>query len=629
MNPASCALLLGFQLLAAPPVTPREDPRALMMQARACQRRAGGDDPERAEALYRRVISLEPRSSEAQLRLSEALLEQGKLEEAVAPAEKATQLSPRSSEAWAHLGILHYIRGRKNPEAQPKAMVALERAAKLLPVDVELWTRLAEVAETRKDEAMALKAWIQVGRLHPPMSFQGRTLEVIAWERSAALATSLKDYEARREAVLGLARQRYPEGPHLRALEDLARDQVQAGFLGHADESFSLLAEQLPREAAVWENIALVRLRAGRHEDALAALQKAEALRPTPQLTFNAAIALMNLGRFGEARERLLGLHQGLIAPDTDPKLRPAVLQLLGTCLLLQGRPTELLELAKGWPETETQPELAALKIQALTQTGALKPALEALRSGAARWPQRGIFPAALQIPAQALDSAAKPKKGSRSALVQLDIELMAGLHGEFRQWAKSLDFCLEAHKGAFIQPIELHLTQANALEQLDRPQEAIAVLREAQALKPDHPMLQNNLGYLLLEKGGDLAEAARLIESALKQDPNNASTLDSWGWVLFKQGHFQEAEKAFRKALDSSPDSPEMRRHLGETLLKLGKPREALEQWERALAYLFPERKELERRVRELRVQLARNPGEPEEQPDPEEPDESTEDER
>lgn len=607
MIPISAALLLTLSLGAAAPPVPKEDPRALMLQARAFQRKAGGDEPERAEAIYRRVVALQPDSAEAHLRLSEALLEQGKLDEAVAPAEKATRLAPRNSEAWAHLGVLQYLRGRNHPEAQEKAKEALDRAAHLLPVDVELWTRLAEVAETQRDEATALRAWIQVGRMHPPMTFQGRTLEVIAWERSAALASSRKDYEARREATLGLAHQRYPEGAHLRALEDLAREQVQLGYLGHAAESFSLLAEHLPKEAGVWENIAFVQLRAGRHEEALAALVKAEALRPTPQLTFNAAIALMNLGRLPEARERLLALHAEVAKPDTEPKLRPAVLQLLGTCLLMEGRPAELLELAKGWPEVEASAELAALKIQALTQTGALKPALQGAKAGLGRWPQKGIFPALQQIPPAQLDAAAKPRKGERSALVQLDLELMAGLHGEFRQWTPSLDFCLQARKGTLIQPVEVHLLQANALEQLDRPQEAIAVLRQAQALKPDHPMLQNNLGYLLLEKGGDLDEAARLIESALKQDPDNASTIDSWGWVLHKQGKYAEAEKAFRKALESSPDSPDMRRHLGETLLKLDRPKEALEQWERALAFLFPERAELEKRARELRVKLAK----------------------
>jgi tetratricopeptide (TPR) repeat protein len=125
--------------------------------------------------------------------------------------------------------------------------------------------------------------------------------------------------------------------------------------------------------------------------------------------------------------------------------------------------------------------------------------------------------------------------------------------------------------------------------------------------------MVQNNLGYLLLEKGGDLDEAARLIEASLKQDPKNGSTLDSWGWALFKQGKLKEAEEALRKAVELRPYNPEIRKHLGEVLLKLDRREEALEQWERALAYAFSDRKELEERARKLRVEVARqqqNPG-------------------
>jgi len=60
-----------------------DDPRALMIQARAMQRRGGGDDPKGAAAIYRKVIALVPTSSQAQLRLSEAILETNDLEGAV------------------------------------------------------------------------------------------------------------------------------------------------------------------------------------------------------------------------------------------------------------------------------------------------------------------------------------------------------------------------------------------------------------------------------------------------------------------------------------------------------------------------------------------------------------------
>jgi Flp pilus assembly protein TadD len=155
-----------------------------------------------------------------------------------------------------------------------------------------------------------------------------------------------------------------------------------------------------------------------------------------------------------------------------------------------------------------------------------------------------------------------------------------------------------------------------------------VEVLREAQKLAPANPTLQNNLGYLILERGGNVEEASRLIEAALDKEPGNPSTMDSWGWALYKQGKFHESEETLRKAVSLTPYSPEAHRHLGETLLKLDRLQEALEEWERALAFVFPDRKELEKQAQELRTRVARSSRQGSEEtatetdePDPSEP--------
>ncbi len=604
-----------------------EDPRALLLQGRALQRRGGGDDPARAVALFRRATILVPQSAEAHLRLSEALVESGDLEGAVAPGTRATELAPQNAEAWAHLGMLQYARGRKLEEARPLAQKALQKAASLMPTDPELWTRLAEVAETRKDEPAALKAWIRVGRLRPPFSIQGRTLGDIAWERVAALAGNLKNYEARREAVLALSKGKYPDANSLRMLEDLAREQVEKGFLGHAEESFALLGQHLPKEPAVWDNVALIQIRTARFEEALESLRQAESVRSTPRGEYHAGICLVNLGRFKESEPRWRAVLKAKRFTKEDEQLATNARVLLATALLLDGRSREMLELLKGWPETEKQPDLLALRAQGLIQAQSWKAARQVLRDGMARFPDHGIFLLARSIPANRFDENLFSKKGPRAALAQLDLEVMATLMGNFRRWERCLEFVLMARKAAPVRDVELLLLQGNALQELGRRDEAMRILREGQRMNPGHPTLQNNLGYLLLEGEGNLQEASALIEASLKQDPKNGNTMDSWGWALFKQGRLKEAEKTLRQAAELAPFSPEIHMHLGETLLALEQPDEALEQWDRALAYAFPERKALEARVRELRTRLAkqqaeRNPADPEAPLDPTESD-------
>jgi len=602
------ALAATLFLGAGTPPGADADPRALMLQARTMQRDGGGNNPQAAAALYRKVIALVPQSSQAYLRLSESLLEAGNLQASLDPAIKATELDPRSGEAWAHLGLLYYIQTQSHESLRPAAVAALRRAVKLQPADPELWTRLAETLDSLKDSQAAMNAWLSVGRLHPGATYRGRVLSDFAWERAMELAIQLKNYDSRREAVLALCDRSYPDQRYLKFLEDLARDQVESGFLGHAEESFTLLGQYIPLEPAVWENIGIIQLRTGRYERALATFSKAESMRRSPRTSFNVGLCLMKLGSFPEAEERWKTLLPTLAGSEEDTSLVPGVKELYATCLLLSGRPKQMLELSAPWPEAASHPELCSLRAQAFIQVQEWQQARAALKDGMVRFPQQDLFQRAAEIPPKVFEEGRFFKTESRRALTQLNLEAMAGLWGEFRSWNRCLDTVLEARKAAPVRDVELLLLQATALENLGQSDQAIQVLREGQKLNPNHPTLQNNLGFSLLERGGNLDEAARLIKSALDQDPKNSSTMDSWGWVLFKQGKYPEAETALRKAAELSPFSPEVHRHLGEALLHLDRLQDALDEWERALAFAFPQRKQLEDQVQSLRTRLAKS---------------------
>lgn len=626
MTPA-CPLLLALFLGASFGQTQGDDARALLLQGRALQRRGGGNDPAAAAALFRRGLALEPGSGELHLRLSEALLESGDLEGAVGPARRAAVLAPRSADAWAHLGILQSFRGRKDPQALEEAQQSLRRAAQLMPSDPELWARLAEVAENRRDSDAALKAWLRVGRLRPPFAIQGRSLETLAWERAATLAARTQSYEARREALMALCQAPQPEQAHLRQLEELAREQVEKGFLGHAEESFARLGSHFADEPALWENVALLQVRSQRYEEALATLQRAESLRISTRTQFHTGLCLMNLGRFAEAIPRWRQVQE---SPELqkDPQFLEQARLLLATALLLNGQPKALLEQGDSSLQGQLSPGLQALRIQAFVRLQTWTEAGEALRAALAAPVRSGLvrmLPGSLSAELQkggALDRSA------RRELQRLEREATASLWAEFRQWQPCLDTLDALRADGPLRSIDPLLLASSALQELGRPAEALNLLREAQRLNPSHPTLQNNLGYLLLELDQDLPEASTLIAAALKQEPDNPSTLDSWGWALFKQKRYAEAEPVLRRAAGLQPLNPEVLKHFGEALLHLDRKAEALDQWERALAFAFPERKALERRVQQLRADLARQQPseEPEPEPDPETTDEGEE---
>lgn len=599
-------LVVGATLVAqAPAVKPPtpnasfaatrlDDPRALMLKARSMQLRAGGDDPAGAAALYRKVIALLPKSAEAHLRLSEALEESKDLPGAIQAAKQAVALAPRSGEAAGQLGNLLFRKAQNDKTALPEAIQALRAATDLLPNDPQSWAFLAEASEAASDDRTAMDAWLHLGRLRPDF--------IPAWERAAIHAWVLKDYAGRREAIMALCDRDDARPGDLKLLESLAQEQMKSGFLGHAEDSYQLLAEHLPQEPAVWASLAMVELRVPEYAKALTNLEKAESLKADPGTSFNIALCLMNLARFDEASVRLQKLMTDLPGSDLEQKdkLQDLCQTLYAQALLLRGQPKTLLAWLKQAPARPgAAGDLAVMRTQALIETGKFSAAKDALAQGAKTYPDRPFFK-----DAAALDGS---RKDLQTRLRQVDLQTTAEMWASFGQWQTCLDTLLKAKALGATENADLLLLEANAYDQLDRPEDNLRTLRAAQKLAPTNATLQNNLGYTLLDNGGDLKEAGALIEAAVKQEPNNGSFLDSLGWLRFKQGNLAEAETQLRHAADLRPYSADVRQHLGEVLLKVGKRAEAITQWERALAFAFPGRDALEKRLEDVRAQAAK----------------------
>ena len=580
---------------AATAITRLDDPRALMLKARSMQLRSGGDDPKGAAVLYRKVITLMPGSAEAHLRLSEALEEAKDPDGAILEAKKAVALDPRSGEALGQVASLLFREAREDKSALPEAKKALIAATDRMPGDAQMWAFLAEASEADSDDRTAMEAWLHLGRLRPDF--------VPAWERAAIHAWVLKDYAGRREAIMALCQRDNARPGDLKLLEGLAQEQMKSGFLGHAEDSYRLLAEHLPEEPAVWESLALVQLRVPEYASALANLEKAESLRPDPGTSFNIALCLMNLGRFDEASARVEQLMKVLPASSLPQKEKVQDLcqTIYGQTLLLRGQPKALLAWMKKVPARPgSAGDLAIMRAQALIETGDFSAAKDAILEGSKEHPKRPFFKDAAALP--------RSRHELRARLRQMDLQTTAEMWAGFGQWQTCLDTLLKAKALGAPENADMLLLEANAYDQLDRPDDNLRALRAAQKLAPANATLQNNLGYLLLDHGGDIKEAASLIEAAVKQEPDNGSFIDSLGWLRFKQGDLKDAETHLRHAADLRPYSADVREHLGEVLLKLHKTGEAITQWERALAFAFPGRDALVRRLDDVRAQQAKD---------------------
>ncbi len=102
----------------------------------------------------------------------------------------------------------------------------------------------------------------------------------------------------------------------------------------------------------------------------------------------------------------------------------------------------------------------------------------------------------------------------------------------------------------------------------------------------PDLDIALNNFAYSLALRGKDLAKASRMVSKALKIAPDNASYLDTKGWLLYLTGNYQEAKEYVAKAASLAKDNPEILEHLGDILMKLNKSEEAKGHYRQALEY-------------------------------------------
>ncbi|MGE4503784.1 MAG: tetratricopeptide repeat protein [Desulfovibrionaceae bacterium] len=128
-------------------------------------------------------------------------------------------------------------------------------------------------------------------------------------------------------------------------------------------------------------------------------------------------------------------------------------------------------------------------------------------------------------------------------------------------------------------------LYQYGALLEMDgRRDEALRTMERILERHPDNADALNYVGYTLADQGRDLARARVLIESALKQKPDNGAITDSLAWVQHKQGEHEAAWKTIKKAATLIDSDPVVWEHYGDIASALGHKAEAAEGYRRAL---------------------------------------------
>ena len=456
--------------------------------------------PQEALANARLWVELKPHSSEAHEALAAALMEAGQPDEARHHFEKILILGGEAGRAQAYLRIAATL-GRQSNRAD--ALEVMRALVRLNPEQAVAHYALAHLA-------------VRVSELDAAMAAIDRALVINpAWEDAALfkarVLVSLKDMPRALQFY-----ERYLEAQPRAGTMRLgyARQLVDLKQWDKAREQFKRVVAAAPRDAEVVFTIALLALQSNELDEAERYLKRALELQPENDQ------ARLYLGQVAEQRKQYEAAIQWYTRIESAELYFEAQTRL-GVALARQGNLDQArAHLHNLLPKTEAQ------KVQlALAEEQVLRDAKQ--------------YPEAFDVLSRTL--------------------------------------------GELPDNADLLYARALAAEKLNRVEVAEKDLRRILKKDPKNVNALNALGYTLADRTTRYAEALTLIEQALALKPDDPFILDSLGWTYYRLGNHGEAVRHLRAAFNQRADA-EIAAHLGEVLWVTGDRAGAESIWKSAL---------------------------------------------
>lgn len=113
---------------------------------------------------------------------------------------------------------------------------------------------------------------------------------------------------------------------------------------------------------------------------------------------------------------------------------------------------------------------------------------------------------------------------------------------------------------------------------------EAYAAYDSSLVYNPNNIATLNNYAYYLSVERKHLDKAEEMSYRTVKAEPENATYLDTYAWILFEKERYTEARIYIEQALKNGGDSSRVIvEHCGDIYYKLGEKEKALEYWKKA----------------------------------------------
>ncbi len=539
-----------------------------------------------AAAGFKAVLETAPELTEARANLGLVLFLQGEFGDAVTELERVAAEQPDLAVSHLFLGLGHLKLG-----APGKAIPALERSLQDNPGNLDARRALAACYLAEGDYAGAVREYQAAHSLTEDKTEAwhtlGRSYMNLMSELGGRLVKSQPDsaWAARLSAdMLGLSRaweasvQYYetalaksPDAPGLRASLGAAR--LHLGDREAAEEDFRAELRVDPYAERAWLGLAEVHLVSG-----------------------DTAEALKDVAQVWESFPRWL-----VTAPEfpVQPIARETALDLIERLPRTEGGPARFLQAAlfeagREWERAKSQRSMLVREVE------------RAPSRPADNWEPRELC--AKHLYSACAERLVARKSLSRAdllilgrayfALGQLDRAVVAFTHAmrgaeadmpEAMYWTVRVlqllaDQCFEHVERLDPNSWRVHQMRAEAHQQRQADDEAIAEYRQAIDIRPDEAELHRDLGLLyLLNNAYD--EAQQALEQALELDGTNARTLYFVGRLYVAKQQHSESIRFLEAALRLDPNLVQARPSLGRAYLWVGRAEEAAAELTKGLA--------------------------------------------
>lgn len=131
----------------------------------------------------------------------------------------------------------------------------------------------------------------------------------------------------------------------------------------------------------------------------------------------------------------------------------------------------------------------------------------------------------------------------------------------------------------------DIYTVMGDIYYDLGQPTDAFLCYDSALQYCPSDMLTLNNYAYFLAEEGLDLESAEQMSRRTIDAEPDNATYLDTYAWILYKLQRYEEAITYMERAIAADTAlSDVLYEHAGDICYQLGDKDKALDYWLKAL---------------------------------------------